>query len=57
MSTVYIVAQFVGDSVSKTTFELATCGARIGSVTAIVFASPGKGSALASAITQSRSPT
>ena len=53
MSTVYVVAQFVGESLSKTTFELATCGARIGSVTAIVFAGAGKGSALAGAITQS----
>ena len=47
MSTVYVVAQFVGESVSKTTLELATCGARVGSVTAIVFAGSGKGSALA----------
>ncbi|MSV45310.1 MAG: electron transfer flavoprotein subunit alpha/FixB family protein, partial [Actinobacteria bacterium] len=53
MSTVYVVAQFVGESVSKTTLELATCGARVGSVTAIVFAGSGKGPALASALTQS----
>ena len=50
MSEVFILAQFVGDKVSKTTAELATYGARIGNVTAIVLAAPGKGSALASQV-------
>lgn len=51
MSEVFILAQFVGDEIAKTTTELATCGARIGDVTAIVLAAPGKGSALASQVT------
>lgn len=51
MSEVFILAQFVGDKIAKTTAELATCGAHIGNVTAIVLAAPGKGSAQASQIT------
>lgn len=51
MSDVFILAQFAGDKVAKTTTELVTAGARIGSVTTIVLAAPGKGSALASQIT------
>lgn len=50
MSDVFVLAQFVGDKVAKTTAELATCGARIGKVTAIVLAAPGKGAALASQV-------
>ena len=54
MSEVFILAQFVDDKVAKTTAELATCGARIGEVTAIVLAAPGKGSALASQVTNGK---
>lgn len=51
MSEVFILAEFVGDKIAKTTAELATYGARIGEVTALVLAAPGKGSALASQVT------
>jgi electron transfer flavoprotein alpha subunit len=54
MSEVFILAQFLGDKVAKTTAELATCGGRIGDVTAIVLAAPGKGSALASQVTNGK---
>lgn len=52
MSEVLILAQFVADKVAKATTELATYGARIGEVTALVLAAPGKGSELASQITK-----
>jgi electron transfer flavoprotein alpha subunit len=52
MSTVLILADFSGDQVTKTTAELATAGARIGAVTAVVIAPAGKGSALAEQIKQ-----
>ena len=52
MSNVLILADFAGDKASKTTAELATAGARIGSVTAVVLAAPGKGAAMASALNQ-----
>ena len=52
MSYVLILADFSGDKATKTTAELATAGARVGSVTAVVFAGSGKGAALASTITQ-----
>jgi electron transfer flavoprotein alpha subunit len=51
MSDVFILAQFVGDKMAKTTAELATCGTRIGQVTAIILAPPGSGSALAAEVT------
>lgn len=51
MSEVFILAQFVGEKIAKTTTELATCGARIGEVTAVVLAAPGKGATLASQVT------
>ena len=47
MSKVFILADFSGDKATKTTAELATAGARIGSVTAVVLAGSGKGAALA----------
>ena len=50
MSQVLILADFAGDKCTKTTAELATAGARIGSVTAIVLAAPGAGAALAAAV-------
>ena len=52
MSTVLILADFSGDKPTKTTAELATAGARIGEVTAVVLAAPGAGSALASSVNQ-----
>ncbi len=50
MSEVFILADIAGDKIARTTSELATYGARIGDVTAIVLAAPGKGSALASQV-------
>jgi electron transfer flavoprotein alpha subunit len=47
-----ILADFSGDKASKTTAELATAGARIGEVTAVVLAAPGAGAALAATINQ-----
>lgn len=52
MSKVFILADFAGDKSSKTTVELATAGARIGEVTAILLAGAGKGAALAATINQ-----
>ena len=52
MSTVFILADFSGDKATKTTAELATAGARIGSVTAVVLAAPGKGAGLAATVNQ-----
>ncbi|MSV92153.1 MAG: electron transfer flavoprotein subunit alpha/FixB family protein, partial [Actinobacteria bacterium] len=51
MSQVLILAEFSADQVAKTVAELATAGARIGSVTAVVLAAPGKGGALAALVT------
>ena len=36
MSTVFILADFSGDKATKTTAELATAGARIGSVLSLI---------------------
>lgn len=52
MSSVLILADFSGEKATKTTAELATAGARIGSVTAIVLAGVGKGAALAATVNQ-----
>ena len=52
MSTVLILADFSGEKATKTTAELATAGARIGDVSAVVLAPSGKGSALASTVNQ-----
>jgi len=52
MSNVLILADFVGEKSTKSTVEIATAGARIGDVTALVLAPIGKGSAFASTITQ-----
>jgi electron transfer flavoprotein alpha subunit len=52
MSTVLILADFSGDKATKTTAELATAGARIGEVTAVVMAAPGAGAALAATVNQ-----
>ncbi|CAN2234868.1 electron transfer flavoprotein subunit alpha/FixB family protein [Candidatus Planktophila dulcis] len=52
MSTVFILADFSSDKATKTTAELATAGARIGAVTAVVLAGSGKGAALAATVNQ-----
>ena len=52
MSTVLILADFSSDKATKTTAELATAGARIGAVTAVVLAGSGKGAALAATVNQ-----
>ncbi len=52
MSTVLILADFSGDHATKTTAELATAAARIGSVSAVVLAPTGKGAALAATVNQ-----
>ena len=52
MSKVFILADFSGEKASKTTAELATAAARIGSVTAVVLAAAGKGAALAATVNQ-----
>ena len=52
MSKVLILVDFSGEKATKTTAELATAGARIGEVTAIVLAAPGKGAALAATVNQ-----
>ena len=52
MSNVFILADFSGDKATKTTAELATAGARIGSVTALVLAGNGKGAGLAATVNQ-----
>jgi len=52
MSNVFILADFSGDKATKTTAELATAGARIGAVTAVVLAANGKGAALAATVNQ-----
>jgi electron transfer flavoprotein alpha subunit len=52
MSKVLILADFSGDKASKTTAELATVGARMGEVTAVVLAPSGKGASLAATVNQ-----
>jgi electron transfer flavoprotein alpha subunit len=52
MSKVFILADFSGDKATKTTAELATAGARIGEVTAVVLAASGAGSSLAATVNQ-----
>ncbi|CAN2212668.1 FixB Electron transfer flavoprotein, alpha subunit [Candidatus Nanopelagicaceae bacterium] len=52
MSTVLILADFSGDQATKTTAELATAAARIGSVSAVVLAPAGKGATLAATVNQ-----
>ena len=52
MSTVFILADFSGEKATKATAELATAGARIGTVTAVVLAGAGKGAALAATVNQ-----
>ena len=52
MSTVLILADLSADKATKTTAELATAGARIGDVTAVVLAPAGKGDAIAATVNQ-----
>ena len=51
MSDVFVLAQFTDGIATNTTIELATYGARIGSVTAVILAAPGAGAALAAQLT------
>ena len=46
MKDILILVEFSGEKIAKTAFELATLGARAGSVTAILLAPVGKGAAL-----------
>jgi electron transfer flavoprotein alpha subunit len=50
MSSVFILVDYSGDKVTKTTAELATVGARIGEVTAVLLASSGTSAALVGAL-------
>ena len=52
MSTVIILADFQADAATKTTAELATVGARMGDVCAVVLAPAGKGASFAATLTQ-----
>ena len=52
MSTVLIFADFAGEKATKATVEIATAGAVIGEVTALVLAPVGKGAAYAASINQ-----
>ena len=52
MSTVLILADFAGEKATKSTVEIATAGAVIGEVTALVLAPVGKGAAYAASINQ-----
>lgn len=51
MSDVFILADFIGEKATKTNAELATAGARIGAVTALVLAPVGSGEARAATLT------
>ncbi len=51
MSNVFFLADFVGEKATRVNAELATAGARIGAVTAIVLAPIGEGSVRAAALT------
>lgn len=51
MSSVFILADFVGEKPTKTNAELATAGARMGAVTALVLAPIGAGAARAASLT------
>ena len=52
MSSVLILADFIGGKNTKTTAELATAAARIGDVSAVVLAPTGQGAAYAPALVQ-----
>ena len=52
MSSVLILADFVGEKATKATVELATAGARMGEVSALVLAPVGKGAAYAATVNQ-----
>lgn len=52
MSTVLILADFVGSKASKTNAELATVASRIGEVTAVVLAPVGQGQSFAATLNQ-----
>ena len=50
MSGVFILADFIGEKATKTNAELATAGARMGTVTAIVLAPVGSGASRAASL-------
>ena len=52
MSTVIILADFQGGTATKTSAELATVGARMGDVCAVVMAPVGQGAAMAATLNQ-----
>ena len=52
MSTVLILADFIGGKNTKTTAELATVAARIGEVTAVLLAPSGQGASYAASLVQ-----
>ena len=52
MSSVFILVDYSGDKVTKTTAELATVGARIGEVTAVLLAPSGTSAALVGALSE-----
>lgn len=47
MSEIFVLAELAGDKIAKSTFELATLGARAGTVTAILLAPAGRGAEFA----------
>ena len=51
MNEILILAEYSGETIAKTTVELATCGARAGAVSVLVLAGVGKGAGLAAQIT------
>jgi electron transfer flavoprotein alpha subunit len=53
MSEILILAEYSGQTIAKTTAELATCGARAGAVSVLVLAGVGQGATLAAQITTS----
>jgi electron transfer flavoprotein alpha subunit len=52
MSTILILADFIGGNNTKTTSELATVAARIGEVTAVILAPTGQGASYAASLVQ-----
>lgn len=51
MNDILILAEYTAEKITKTTAELATCGARAGVVTVLILAAPDKGGVLAAQIT------
>ena len=53
MSAIFILADFVNEKATKSTFELATAAARVGDVVAVVLAPIGQGVARAATLNTS----